>query len=181
MDANLSPIDERPFSPGRAALALLLLVPAPTIGVLFAMHLMPDTAIGKSIHLSAKVWLFAFPIVWLMLVERINLRMPRWSWDGMGAGFLTGGLILAIIIGTWELVGTSLVDITVFQEGMAKVGLDTKWKFLLFAAAVSFINALLEEYVWRWFVYSKWFEVLKGLNLPAKSIAIPGAIALAGV
>eukprot|EP00752_Nemacystus_decipiens_P013761 g12214.t1 len=167
--------------PGKAALALLLLVPAPSIGVLFAMHLMPDTAVGKSIHLAAKVWLFSFPILWLLLIERIKPRLPRWSWDGMGAGFITGGLILAIIIGAWEHIGTSLVDVNVFKEGMDKVGLDTPLKFLGFAAAVTFINALLEEYVWRWFVYSKWFALLKGLNLPAKAVVIPGAIALAGV
>ena len=165
----------------RATLALLLLVPAPTIGVLFAMHLMPDTAVGKAIHLSAKAWLFAFPLAWLLLVERIKPRMPRGSWDGMGAGLITGGLILATIIGGWELVGQSLIDTADFKQGMDKIGLDTPMKFIGFAAAVSFINALLEEYVWRWFVYSKWFELLKGLNLPAKAVVIPGAIALAGV
>lgn len=168
-------------NPRRAGLALLLLVPAPSIGVLFAMHLMPDTAIGKSVHLSAKVWLFVFPILWLLLVERVRLRLPRWSWDGMGAGLITGGLILAIIVGGWELIGKDLVDATVFREGMSKIGLDTPIKFLGFAAAVTFINALLEEYVWRWFVYTKWFEVLSGFNLPAKAVVIPGAIALAGV
>ncbi|MEM9345087.1 MAG: CPBP family intramembrane glutamic endopeptidase [Planctomycetota bacterium] len=185
MENDLTQLNARPASLQRAALALLMLVPAPSIGVLFAMHLMPDTAIGKTMHLSAKVWLFAFPLIWLMFVERIKLSMPRWSWDGMGAGFITGGLILAIITGGWELVGKNLVDVAVFKEGMDKVGLDTPLKFLGFAAAVSFINALLEEYVWRWFVYSKWFELLKSLKLPAKSIAPvwiqAGAIGLAGV
>jgi len=181
MQASHQQLGRRPVSPGRSALALMLLVPAPTLGVLFAMHLMPDTAVGKAIHFSAKVWLFGFPLVWLLLVERIKPRLPRWSWHGMGAGFITGGAILAIIIGGWELVGNRLVDVTVFQEGMAKVGLDTPLKYLGFAAAVTFINALLEEYVWRWFVYTKWFELLNGLKRPAKSIAIPVAVALAGV
>ena len=171
---------DEPSASRLPGLALLLLVPAPTLGVLFAMHLMPDTTLGKAIHLSAKVWLFAFPILWLLLVQRAKLRMPRWSWDGMGAGFITGGLILVTIIGTWELLGHRLVDVAVFQEGMAKVGLDTTWKYLGFATAVTLINALLEEYVWRWFVYTKWFELFKALNLPAKAIAVPGAIALAG-
>lgn len=179
MTTHLTPTD-RP-APGRAALALLLLVPAPSIGVLFAMHLMPDTAVGKSIHLAAKAWLFAFPIAWLLFVQRTKPKLPRWTAQGMAAGFITGGLILATIVAAWELVGTNLVDTDVFRQGMKKVGLDTPLKFLAFAAVITFINALLEEYVWRWFVYTQWFELFKGLHLPSKTVAVPAAVALAGL
>lgn len=165
--------------PRRAALALLLLVPAPTLGVLFAMHWLPDTTLGQSIHLSAKVWLLALPLVWVLLVERGRLRLPRWSWRGMPAGLITGLLTMGAIIGGWELVGRSLVDVAVMREKIAEVGLDTPMKYLAFAAAVTFINALLEEYVWRWFVYSKWFEVLARKRATAgRPIAVPGAIGL---
>ncbi len=171
---------DRPPQPaaGHAALALLLLVPAPTLGVLCAMFWMPDTALGKSIHLGAKIWILALPVAWLLLVERTRPRLPRWSWQGMTAGVVTGLLTLGVILGAWELFGRQLVDVSIFREKMQEIGLDTPIKFLGFAALITFINALLEEYVWRWFVYSKWFELLGGT---ARKIAVPGAIFLAGL
>jgi len=168
-------------NPRRAVLALLLLVPAPTIGVLFAMHWLPDTALGQSIHVAAKLWLLALPLAWVLWVERGRLRLPRWSWRGMAAGLITGLVTMGMIIGAWALFGRSLVDVEVMRGKIAEVGLDTPIKYLAFAAAWTFINALLEEYVWRWFVYAKWFEVLACLKGRAKAIAVPGAIALAGL
>lgn len=168
-------------NPRRAALALLLLVPAPTLGVLFAMHWLPDTALGQSIHVAAKVWLLALPLAWVLWVERGRLRVPRWSGRGMPAGLITGLATMGVIIGAWELIGRSLVDVAVMREKIADFGLDTVPKYLAFAVAWTFINALLEEYVWRWFVYERWFEVLKSAKGPAKAIAVPGAIALAGL
>lgn len=169
-------------NPRRAAIALLLLVPAPTLGVLFAMHWLPYTALGQSVHFAAKLWLLALPLVWVLFVEGGRLRLPRWSWRGMPAGFITGILTMVAIIGAWELFGHSLVDVAVMQQKIAEVGLDSVPKYLAFAAAVTFINALLEEYVWRWFVFSKWYEVLNGWFAgSAKAVAIPGAIVLAGL
>lgn len=167
--------------PGRSALALLLLVPAPTIGVLCAMFLFPGSAFGQSMHAAAKVWLLAFPIAWVLWVQRGRITLPRWSWRGMPAGLITGLLTLGIIIGTWELFASTMVDVSKFQTKMQEIGLDSLPKFLAFAAALTFVNALLEEYVWRWFVYEKWNEVLKGLKGPAKAVAVPGAIVLAGL
>lgn len=150
-------------SAGRGALALLLLLPAPTIGVVFAMHLYPDTTLGKSVHLSAKLWLLALPIAWLVLVERVRPRLPRWSWQGMAAGLITGLLTMGVIVGAWELFAHRMVDAEFFKQKMHDIGLGTKLNYLAFAAGVTFINALLEEYVWRWFVYSKWRDVLGGM------------------
>lgn len=165
-------------SPSRSALALLLLVPAPTIGVTCAMFLFPGTALGMSVQATAKVWLLAFPILWVFLIQRGRITLPRWSWKGMPAGIITGLLTLGIIVGAWELFANTMVDYSLFQDKMKEIGLDSLGKFLLFAAALTFINALLEEYVWRWFVYEKWNEVLRKFAGP---VAIPGAIILAGL
>ena len=177
MKAATDQIDA-PQPPGRSALALALLVPAPTIGVLCAMFLFPDTWYGQTIHLTAKVWLLALPLLWVLFVERGRLRMPRLKWEGMTAGLVSGLAVLGVIIGAWELFAHSMVDVSMFKEKMDEIGLDSPIKFLGFAAAVTFINALLEEYVWRWFVYSKWREAL---SRSAGKFAIPGAIILAGL
>ncbi|MFK7788268.1 MAG: hypothetical protein AB8C95_02090, partial [Phycisphaeraceae bacterium] len=121
---------EKSSSPSRAALALLLLVPAPTIGVTCAMFLFPGTAIGASIQVAAKIWLLAFPIAWVLWVQRGRLRLPKLKWEGMPAGIISGVAILATIIGVWELFAHRMVDISVFQEKMTEIGLDTPLKFL---------------------------------------------------
>ena len=99
----------------------------------------------------------------------------------MPAGIISGVAILAVIIGAWELFAHRMVDVSTFQTKMQEIGLDSTAKYLAFAATLTFINALLEEYVWRWFVYSKWFELFNGIKGPAKAVAIPGAIVLAGL
>ncbi|MFN3167528.1 MAG: type II CAAX prenyl endopeptidase Rce1 family protein [Phycisphaeraceae bacterium] len=183
--ANHAPSPSRP-----PWLALLLLVPAPTIGVLFAMHWFPDTWYGQTVHLAAKGWLLLFPLAWVVWAQRGRLTLPKWSWRGMTAGVVTGVLTLAVIIGAWELFAHRMVDVAMFREKMHEIGLGTPARFLGFAAAVTVINALLEEYVWRWFVYEKardtlaiWFGgSVKAMAVPgAVPGAIPGAIVLAGL
>jgi hypothetical protein len=169
--------DSRPAAPGRAALALLLLLPAPTVGVLCAMYLFPDTLLGKGIYYVAKAWLLALPIVWLIFIDRGRLAIPKLHRRGMAAGLVTGLLTLGTIVGAWELFAHRMVDIEFFRGQMQDIGLGTPLNFLVFACLITFINALLEEYVWRWFVYTKWFEALKG---PAKAVKRSGAIGLPG-
>jgi len=164
----------------RAAIALLLLVPAPTLGVLAAMFIWPDTTLGQALYQLAKLWILILPILWLLKAERTRPRLPRWSWQGMPAGLITGLLTVATIVAAWELFAQHWVDVSAFQTKMQEIGLSSPIKFLGFAAAVTLINAILEEYVWRWFVYTKWFELLKGFKGPAKADKAAGAIGLPG-
>lgn len=169
-------------SPRRAALALLLLLPAPTLGVLCSMYWLPDTTIGQGIYYAAKAWLLALPVFWLLFIDRGRLSLPKWRWRGMWAGLITGLLTLGIIVGAWELFAHRMVDIEFFRGQMQTIGLGKPLNFLLFAAGITLVNALLEEYVWRWFVYSKWRDALSGVfRGRAKAVVIPGAIALAGL
>jgi hypothetical protein len=177
MDAATPQLDATQ-PPGRSALALLLLVPAPTIAVLCAMFWMPDTWYGQTIYYALKAWLLAMPLVWVLFIERGRLRLPKLKWHGMPIGIISGLAILAVTIGAWELFAHSMVDVSKFQAKMQEIGLDSTVKYLAFAATLTFINALLEEYVWRWFVYSKWQEALSRF---AGKFAIPGAIILAGL
>ena len=181
MQDDLLKPNQRHGSLGKAALALAMLLPAPTIGVLCAMYLFPDTTLGKGIYYCAKAWLLTLPVLWLVFIDRGRITVPRFQWRGMMAGLVTGLATLGVIVGTWELFAYRLVDIEFFRGQMQEIGLDTPLNFLVFASAITLINALLEEYVWRWFVYTKWRDTLGNLfKGPAKAIVIPGAIALAG-
>ena len=47
------------------------------------------------------------------------------------------------------------IDVELFRESAARIGLDTPTRYLAFAAYLSLVNSLVEEYVWRWFVFRK--------------------------
>ena len=59
----------------KAFCALVILVPAPSLGVLFGMFLFPDSALGKSLFLFTKIWVFILPAIWLKFIDG-NLRKP---------------------------------------------------------------------------------------------------------
>ena len=53
----------------RALLALLLIAPVPSLGVLAAMIVAPGPA-GHAMFLAAKGWLIAFPVAWFLIIEK---------------------------------------------------------------------------------------------------------------
>ncbi len=139
----------------RSWLALLLLVPAPSIGVLAAMIMWPDTTLGSGIFAACKMWLLLFPVVWLMAIDkqRPSLSVPRQG--GFLFGLSTGiGISMVIALG-YTLFGSDLIDPVLFREKMAEIGLDDRRRYLWGALYWITINSVLEEYVWRWFVVTK--------------------------
>ncbi len=54
-----------------AILALLLLVPAPSLGVALSMMIdgTQGTTLGKGAYFLSKVWILVLPIVWLIWVD----------------------------------------------------------------------------------------------------------------
>jgi len=145
----------------RAFWALVLLVPAASLGTWAGMIGGPDTLWGKAVYAAMKAWLLWFPAVWLLTVERGRLRRPQFSFDGWGAGLVTGLLIFAAIVGGYWLFGRDAIDTTFVRERIEAVGLNSAWKYVAFAAYVTFINALIEEYVWRWFVARQCSDLLR--------------------
>ena len=64
-----------------ALLALLLLVPAPSLGVALSMMIdgTQGTTLGKASYFLSKVWILVLPIVWLIWVDKVKLRpSPPW-------------------------------------------------------------------------------------------------------
>ena len=134
-----------------AVLALLLIVPVPSIGVIAAMVAAPGT-VGKTVFLVAKIWLVLFPAAWYLMVER---GRPSWSpprLGGMGVGALSGLAILAAIAtGAW-LAGVRTMDLDPLRAAVEEMGLGTRGAYLTAAAGWILGNSLVEEYVYRWFV-----------------------------
>jgi len=141
-------------SPLLAVLALLLLVPAPSVGVVLAMGLdsTEGTAVGKSVWAFSKVWILVFPLAWMLLIERWRPVRSPVNWRNLLPGLGWGVVIMLAILGGYWFFGRGIVDAQQVRAMAEKNGFLDPWKYLALAAYLSFVNSLLEEYVWRWFV-----------------------------
>lgn len=154
-----------------AFLALLLLAPVPSLGVIMAMEVAPGP-IGKTFFTVAKLWLLVFPAAWYLLVEK---GRPSWSpprQGGLTAGAVSGVVLAAmIIIGAW-LFGVQNMDLAPLRAEVREMGLNTVIPYLAGAAGWTFINSLLEEYVYRWFVVRQCEALMRGSAAIITSAAI---------
>jgi len=137
-----------------AMLALLLLVPAPSIGVYLAVYGAPGAFFAKAFFMACKVWLLVLPLVWHLMVDKQKLTLPRPSGKGMGAAVATGSVIFLAIGAGYFLFG-HWIDTTIVSDKAIEVGLSTPMLYILGAVYWCTINSLLEEYVWRWFVFTR--------------------------
>ena len=141
-------------------LALVLLIPAPSIGVTFGMILLPDQVIGKVLFFCAKLWLLILPLVWHRFVDHGPLSVPKPTRTGLGvaAGL---GLAISVFIGlAYFTLGRRLIDPQAIKEMAAQTGLDQPLVYLLGSIYWITLNSVLEEYVWRWFVVEKFSRLM---------------------
>jgi membrane protease YdiL (CAAX protease family) len=123
----------------RAAGALALTVPAPSIGVVAAMVLAPGATAGHR--------------------RPISLSPARHG--GLGVGALLGLAIAVVILAAYALVGERLIDEHHVREIARRTEIAGPVRFLVAAAFWICINSVIEEYVYRWFLFEK-CEVLVG-------------------
>jgi membrane protease YdiL (CAAX protease family) len=151
-------------------LALLLLVPAPSIGVLAGMILAPNL-FGRVVFFVSKIWMLALPLVWHVFVDKRkpSLSIPKKGGFGIAAflGIIMGSIILAV----YFTLGRYLIEPDAVKDMAVSVGLDDRHTYLAGAAYWILINSVLEEYVWRWFVVEK----CKSL-LPANAAILVSAL-----
>jgi len=133
-------------------LALLLLVPAPSIGILAGLVIAPDQVWGKLVFFASKFWILLIPLFWLTIVDR---QKPGWSRpDHGGFGVAAGlGILISIIIFVMYLTaGRILIEPQAVKDMAARTGLANPMIYLAGAAYWILVNSVIEEYVWRWFV-----------------------------
>jgi len=145
----------------RALLALLLIAPIPSLGVIMAMVVAPRP-VGKTIFAVAKVWLLAFPAAWYLLVEK---GRPSWSLPhrgGLAVGATSGAALAGIIVVGARLFGVQHMDLAPLRIEAQEMGLQTALPYLAAAAGWTFVNSLIEEYVYRWFIFRQCEALMKG-------------------
>jgi len=174
----------------RAFIALLVLVPAPTIGTLCAMILpgVAGTLVGHGIYAASKLWILIVPLWWWFAVARAEPRRIRRGGSMRVAsivGVVLGVALSAAIILGYLLLGRHLIDRGEFAAAAEVSGFADPMRFVVLAAYICTINALLEEIVWRWFVFRRVEEFLPAghggvaVVLSAILFSIHHAVALA--
>jgi len=152
-----------------ALTALLLLVSAACLGRIMALY--APSLLGRIVFSLCQVGLLALPLVWFFWVDRGKLSISLPKRRELLAGGVLGLLMFAIILSAYWLFGQHWIDATDVRTKAQQVGISSPIIYLVGAMYWTFINSLFEEYIWRWFVYSK-CEVL----IPGK-----GAVLLSGL
>lgn len=164
-----------------SAVPLALVAFVPTISVLFTLGYNDDDLASQIFFFACKLWLLFAPAYWYLRIEK---NPPSWSFpsrDGLVLGGISGILMSIIIIVMWILLGDSLDKDSLISE-LESTGLT---EFRLYLAGMIywiFLNSLLEEYVFRWFVTTKSIELLgsetRGIILSAILFGLHHAVAL---
>lgn len=136
----------------RALTALALLVPVPTLAICINMVFFPGP-VGMTFWTVSKVWILVLPLIWTRFAEGASLRLPKRSRAGLVPGLVFGLLAAGCVLLTDRLLLREMLDPSVFSEMIADNGLDQPWTYAGMAVYICLVNSLLEEYVWRWFVF----------------------------
>lgn len=155
-----------------AALAFALVYPTVLTWFYFVqMNGRPPQA-QQAVFLVGKTIQFAFPAVWLLLIERrrIDWRGPTisgFAW-GIGSGLLIAAAMLAVYFGWLMPSGLLATSAAVVRQKLFGMGLVSPTAIVALSLFYSLVHSLLEEYYWRWFV----FDRLRSLIGTAAAIGI---------
>ena len=125
-----------------------------------ALHrrLEPAPVSGRAVAYAAeKIVQFAFPAVWVTIVQRQKLRLVRPSAAGVAEGLALGVAVLAgtlLLYFLWlKPAGYLAAAVGPITAKATALGMGSPARFILGGVLLSSIHALLEEYYWRWFLF----------------------------
>ena len=160
---------------------LALVAFVPTISISFTLNYNDDELASQIFFILCKVWLLIAPAYWYL---RVDKKSPSWSLpprDGIVMGGISGIIMSGIIIVMWLVFGDTLDTDSMVSE-LESTGLTEFRVFLAGMIYWIFLNSLLEEYVFRWFVTIKAIDLLgseaRAIVLSAILFTLHHAIAL---
>jgi len=162
-------------------MAICLVAFVPTISILFTLNYNDDEFTSQVFFMSCKFWLLIAPTYWFLRVEGNDISWSLPNRDGLIFGALTGIVMSGIIVVTWLLFGDT-IDTDAMIAEMETTGLTDIRFYVAGMLYWIFLNSLLEEYVFRWFVTTKGLDLLgseiAAIILSASLFTLHHAIAL---
>lgn len=121
-----------------------------------------SAGVQQSVFTIVKVLQFAFPVLWVYLVQRrregkeLVATLVEES-SGLLPGLLfgvavaaTGGVLYWFILRDAPFFSAAAEQIRAKVAGM---GIDAPWKYAVLGVFYTICHSFLEEYYWRWFVF----------------------------
>ena len=152
-----------------ALLALLLIAPAPSVGVVVALYGAPGV-LGSTLWALAKLWFLVAPALWYLLknkqplswspLQHVSVPAVGKTSTGMAAGLLSGLLMAAGIVVGYLMFGKDQFDPAPMRELLHTAGLTSPQRYLVMAAYWTLFNSLVEEYAFRWFLFRQCEQIL---------------------
>ena len=165
-----------------ALLGLILVGIAPTVSVVTGFAFKAGL-LAIVVFIFTKVWIFGLPAFWHLRIDKnVFSRSPALN-GGWAVSAGLGIVMAVVIVLAYVLLGDTLVSDEDLIEILDPFGLTTPWKLMLAILFWVFINSVLEEFVFRWFITSKIEQLVSGKWLPillsAGVFTLHHAIALA--
>ena len=137
-----------------ASIALLLFVPACSVGVVMSLFIAPGK-IGNGVFAAVKIWVVVLPLFWTARTNPNAIRLPKLNWTEIKVGLSLGILMFSAIAITYLFVGQQIINTADLQAKAREVGLVNPYLYVAGCFYWSFINSLIEECTWRGFVVSQ--------------------------
>ncbi|MGF1459907.1 MAG: lysostaphin resistance A-like protein [Leptolyngbyaceae cyanobacterium] len=164
----------------RAAIALILLIVLASGGLLARFYL---GSVGRTLFVMTRLGMLLLPVLWHRQLQprswQFGWPAQRQFWDGNGLGLI----LFSVIVGSYWAFGRTLIDEAAVQASVANLGLLQPFAYFAFAVYFTFINACVEEYIWRWFAYRACEQLVTrfaAVGLAAVSFTLHHIVALAG-
>ena len=159
-------IAEKSIRQNRLALyGLILVAIAPTISVITGFALKAGI-FAVFVFIFTKLWMFGLPAFWHLNVEKGQRSFSSPQNGGWLASTLLGlGMAITIAI-VYLLLGDLVLSSEDLVEILEPFGLTVPWKLAIAILFWIFINSVLEEYVFRWYITSKVEQLVGGKWIP---------------
>ncbi|HJM77439.1 MAG: type II CAAX endopeptidase family protein [Candidatus Thalassarchaeaceae archaeon] len=152
----------------QALVAIALVGFAPSLSIIYGLSISEDELYTQAFFMACKAWILIVPTLWYLRIEGNELSRSLPDGEGLRMGAATGLGMSVIIMATWLFLGDS-IDASAMIAELRPTGLVDKRTYVLGALYWIFMNSLLEEYVFRWFITTKGFELFGG---EAQAIAL---------
>jgi|TARA_B100001996_G_C18664049_1_gene594210 hypothetical protein len=146
----------------KAILGLVLVGLAPTASVVSSFGT-GDGILGQIAWFTSKLWVFGLPLLWRIKIDKLPVSWSKPENGGFGLAIIFGIVMAAIMMGAWWLFGQDNIDSENFIKTLEPFGLTVWSTYLAGTIFWIFVNSVLEEYVFRWFIVEKAEALIDGL------------------
>jgi hypothetical protein len=141
------------------AVALILSTPASSIALL-TTNLFAGT-LGSIVFALGKLWQMGLPVMWRTKVEKKEISWSPVNQGGLGIAAGLGIGMSLVMFASWWLLGDRL-DASEIKGYVEPFGLLNPWMYFALFCYWVLINSVMEEYLFRWFIFEKFETFVDG-------------------